>query len=315
MVVYPAQYESDVVLRDGSTLRLRPIRPADAAGLRELYDRLSRESLYFRFFTVPVGRAPDVSQLVLADFDNEFVLVAECGSRLSGVASYSRDPKSSDRAEVAFAIADALQGRGVGTRMLELLAGIARDHDIRTFDAYVLHDNERMMRVFVDSGFDVERRLDGGMFHVVLSLEPTAVYEAKTALRSQAAATASMKVFFEPTAAVVIGANRERGKIGSEILHNLIAGGFTGRLAAVHPSASSIDGVPAYPKATAIAGDIDLAVICVPRAYVSAAVDDCIAKGVKALVIISAGFGETGARRTRARTGTFSRRCERPASA
>lgn len=294
MAAYPTQYESDVVLRDGSTLRLRPVRPDDGEGLRELHDRLSRESLYFLFSTVPNWNLPEVSRLLHADYDDEFALVAESGGRLSGVASYSRDPKSPERAEVTFTIADALQGRGVGTRMLETLADIARDHHIRTFDAYVLHDNERMTRVFLDSGFEVERRLESGVFHVVLSLEPTSTYEARAAERSQAAATTSMKSVFDPRAVVVVGANRERGKIGSEILHNLIAGGFTGRLFAVHPSASSIDGVPAYPRVTIISESIDLAVICVPCANVSAVVDDCITKGVKALVIISAGFGETG---------------------
>src|SRR5262249_32120083 len=87
----------------------------------------------------------------------------------------------------------------------------------------------------------------------------------------------------------------ERGRIGAEILHNIIAGGFGGHLAVVHPSAASVQGVAAFPSVTAVPGEIDLAVICVPCAAVAAAVDDCIAKGVKALVIISAGFGETGA--------------------
>jgi acetyl coenzyme A synthetase (ADP forming)-like protein len=294
MAAYPAQYESDVVLRDGSTLRLRPVRPGDADGLRDLHERLSRESLYFRFFSVPAGHAPEVSRLLRADYDNEFVLVAESGGRLSAVASYTRDPTSPERAEVAFTIADALHGRGIGTRMLEALAGIARDHLIRTFDAYVLYDNDRMLRVFLDSGFEVTRRRDGGMYHVALSLDPTDRYEAWSAKRSQAAATASMKSFFEPRAVAVVGANRERGKIGAEVLHNLLAGDFTGRLVAVHPSASSIAGIPAYPRVTSIPWDIDLAVICVPCADVSAVVDDCVTKGVKALVIISAGFGETG---------------------
>ena len=151
-----------------------------------------------------------------------------------------------------------------------------------------------MLHVFRDSGFEVERRLEGGIFHVALSLAPTALYEAKAAERSQLAATASMRSFFEPHAVAVIGANRERGKIGSEVLHNIIAGDFTGQLFVVHPSAASIDGVPAYPTVTAIPGEVDLAVICVPCAAVSTVVDDCIAKGVKALVVISAGFGETG---------------------
>jgi acetyl coenzyme A synthetase (ADP forming)-like protein len=293
--VYPSQYEADIVARDGSTLRLRPVRPDDGEGLRALYGRLSGESLYFRFHGTPAATEAEVSRLLGADYQSEFALVAEAGGRLSGVATCLRDPRSPDRAEVAFTVADALQGRGIGTRMLELLAAVARDHGIRWFDAYVLHENEQMMRVFLDSGFEVERRLDSGVFHVSFPLAPTATYEARAAERSQAAATASMKSFFEPRAVVVIGASRQRGKIGSEILHNLVAGGFTGRLFAVHPSADSIDGVPAFPRVTAIPDPVDLAVVCVPRAQVSGVVDDCIAKGVRALVVITAGFGETGA--------------------
>jgi acetyl coenzyme A synthetase (ADP forming)-like protein len=291
---YPVQYESDVVLRDGSTLRLRPVRQEDAPGLQDFYDRLSPDSLHFRFHGALASRVSEVSRLLGVDNENDFVLVAEAGGRVSGVALYLRDRRSARRAEVAFAIADALQGRGVGPRMLEVLAGLARDHGIRTFDAYVLHDNQRMTQVFLDSGFEVERRIEGGVFHVTLSLEPTALYETKAAERSQLAATASMRSFFEPKAVAVIGANRERGRIGSEILHNLIAGGYRGRLFAIHPSATSIDGVPAYPAVTTVPENVDLAVICVPCAAVSAVVDDCILKGVKALVIISAGFGETG---------------------
>jgi RimJ/RimL family protein N-acetyltransferase len=238
---YPSHYEFDVVLRDGSTLRLRPVRPDDGEALGQLYARLSEESRYLRYFAFS-PRAREVARVLRADHDNEFVLVAESGGRLSGAASYSRDPKSPDRAEVAFTIADALQGRGIGTRMLETLAGIAREHRIRIFDAYVLQSNDRMMRVFLDSGFEVERRLEDGVFHVVLALEDSGAFEAKAAERSRAAATASMKHFFEPATVAVVGANRERGKIGSEILHNLVAGGFRGRLFAIHPSASSIGG-------------------------------------------------------------------------
>ena len=103
-----------------------------------------------------------------------------------------------------------------------------------------------------------------------------------------------MRRFFCPRSVVVVGANRERGKIGAEVLHNLVAGGFTGALAAVHPTAPAIDGVPAYPTVRDVPGDVDLAVICVPAARVLAVVDDCLAKKVKALVVITAGFRETG---------------------
>ena len=131
--------------------------------------------------------------------------------------------------------------------------------------------------------------------HVVLLLAETGDFRHKSAERSQAEATASMKAFFAPRSVVVVGANRERGKIGAEVLHNLTAAGFTGRVFAVHPSADVIDGVKAYGSVGAIPEDVDLAVICVPAASVLAVVDECTAKGVKAIVVISAGFGETGA--------------------
>ena len=114
-----------------------------------------------------------------ADRKNDCVLVAEAGGHIGGAAVYFREPQAPDRAEVAFAIADALQGRGVGTRMLEALAGIARDHRITTFDAYVLQDNRRMMQVFIDSGFETHRQLEGGVFHVVLAFDLTAQFETR----------------------------------------------------------------------------------------------------------------------------------------
>jgi acetyl coenzyme A synthetase (ADP forming)-like protein len=158
----------------------------------------------------------------------------------------------------------------------------------------VLSNNTQMMRVFEDSGFELLRKLDAGVYHVVLTLQPTDVYLVRAAERSRAAASASMRAVFEPASIAVVGANRERGRIGSEVLHNLVVSGYTGRLYAVHPAAASVDGISAYARVTNIPGPLDLAVICVPAAQVLPVVDDCIEKGVKAVVVISAGFGETG---------------------
>ena len=205
-------YESDVVLRDGSTLRLRLVDLGDREGLIELYDGLSPRSRRSRFFATTSSSGEEVSRLLRADPKRDCVLVAEASGRISGTAAYFHERQAPDRAEVAFAIEDALQGRGVGTRMLEVLAGIARDHRITTFDAYVQHDNPQMMQVFLDSGFEVQRELQGGVFHVALALTQSARYETLAAERSRTAATASMKSFFEPRTVVIIGANRERGK-------------------------------------------------------------------------------------------------------
>ena len=187
------------------------------------------------------------------------------------------------------------QGHGIGTRLLEHLARRAREQRITQFDAYVMADNRRMLDVFRDSGFAVTTAVEDRLYHVSVDLDLTSVFQEKAAARSQAAAAESMKGFFEPRVVAVVGANRQRGRIGSEILQNLREAGFTGRIVPVHPSAAEIGGLPAYARVQDIDGPVDLAIVVVPAAQVLAAVDDCIAKQVRAICVISAGFGECDA--------------------
>ena len=284
---------TDVVLRDGSTVCVRQVTVADVDTLREFLISLSSESLYFRFLGICALTRDRVRALV--DNPGGTAIAAESGGRVVAFAGFYRDPAHGDRAEVAFAVADALQGHGIGTRLLEYLAGLAREQGIRTFDAYVLAGNRRMLDVFRDSGFAMTTVNERGVLQVSLSLLVTPAFEAKSATRSQAAATASMKAFFEPRGVAVIGANRERGKIGSEILHNLVTAGFRGAIVPVHPTAPEIEGLRAYPRIADIPGAIDLALVVVPAAQVQTAVDDCLARGIRAICVISAGFSECDA--------------------
>jgi acetate---CoA ligase (ADP-forming) len=284
----------DVVLRDGSTIALRSVRDSDVEALVAFFNALSPESRYFRFFGVPNLDRAMVERLVPASGATGTALVGECGGRIVAFAGYYRAAGDFYRAEVAFTIADALHGRGIGTRLLERLADIARAEHIRTFDAFVLAQNRKMTDVFLDSGYRVSRRMDSGVFHVELSLEMTPDYVEKAARRSQLAAVASMKAFFEPRTVAVVGANRERGGIGAEILHNLQAAGFTGTVIPVHPRAEHLQGLRAYARVVDIPGSVDLAIIVVPATQVQACVEDCLTKGVRALCVISAGFGESG---------------------
>jgi acetyl coenzyme A synthetase (ADP forming)-like protein len=283
----------DVVLRDGSTLTLRPGCDADVPALLEFFRALSPHSAYMRFMGFPSLDADRVRRFATTDPSIGYSLLGESGGRIVAAAGYYRTV-TPDCAEVAFAIADAMQGRGIGTRMLDRLADIARLEGIRTFEAEVLGENRKMMTVFVDSGYELTSRLDRGVMHFVLSLERTPDLVEKAARRSQIAATASMKAFFEPASIAVVGANRERGKIGSEILHNLRSAGFTGSIAPVHPTAKEIEGLPAYRRVIDIPGPVDLAVVAVPAPHVLDAVDDCLAKGVRGICVISAGFSEAG---------------------
>jgi acetyl coenzyme A synthetase (ADP forming)-like protein len=264
--------------------------PADLPVLRELRDKYAggeAETSLAPGHDAPFADEPPASGRV--------VLVGETGGQVVAVASFVRDIARPDRAEIYFAIVPPLQGRGVGTRMLESLARVAWSSDIRYFDAWVRRDNDPVLHMLMDSGFSAERSLQDGVCHVSLSLAHTADYRERAADRSEQAAAASMRAFFEPRTVAIVGASRERGKIGAEILHNMKRDGYTGRLFAVHPSATSIDDVPAVPRVSDIPGDVDLVVVSVPARLVLDVVDDCIIKGVKALVIITAGFAETGA--------------------
>jgi acetyl coenzyme A synthetase (ADP forming)-like protein len=283
----------DVVLRDGSTLTLRPGREQDVPALLEFFNCLSPRSAYQRFLGFPKLDCAKVRRFAATDPAEGYSIVGESNRRIVAAAGYYRTGEP-DRAEVALAIADGSQGRGIGTRMLDRLADVARDRGIRAFEADVLGENKKMIDVFVDSGYELTRHVDRGVIHFVLSLDRTPGVVERAARRSQIAATASMKAFFEPKSIAVVGANRERGKIGAEILHNLRSAGFTGTLTPVHPTASDIQGLRAYRRVADIPGAVDLAVIAVPSDRVLEAVDDCLAKGVRGICVISAGFSESG---------------------
>jgi acyl-CoA synthetase (NDP forming) len=108
------------------------------------------------------------------------------------------------------------------------------------------------------------------------------------------AVSSSLRPFFAPRSIAVIGAGRTRGGIGAEIFNNLVSGGFTGDVFAVNPHGHTINGTPAWPTVSAVPWPVDLAVIAVPCEAVEGAIDDCIAAHVPAIVVISAGFAETG---------------------
>lgn len=293
-IEYPLQFESDVVLRTGRTMHIRPIRPEDRERLVGFYERLSPESLHARFFAVLRPEVAAASSPVNVDYDREFGAVAEIGGEIEGVAHYFAFRKRPEAAEVAFAISDAAQGCGAGTKLLETLVVAAREHGIERFEAEVLADNNRMLDVFLCMGFDVVRRTKEGVVHLEFPIAPTAEAAERAAKRSQSAAYASMRPVFAPRSIAVIGASRRPGQLGREVLHNLRASGFTGELFAINPNADEIDGVRAYASLRETNAHVELVIIAVPSELVEAALDDCIANQVAAVVVISAGFGEVG---------------------
>jgi acetyl coenzyme A synthetase (ADP forming)-like protein len=293
--------EGDVVLRDGSTVRVRQIRPDDEQRLLEFYRGLSKESRWLRFFS-PISDAVLESQAhrdVTAQ-SGTFGLVASTGpgERLVGHALFATLPaepgRVSDHAEVAFAIADDFQGRGLATILLGQLAEVASRNGITTFEAETLAANHRMLGVFRHSGFHVKVSVETGQLHVTFPTSLTAEAIDKFEQREWTAAVNALRLFLHPRSVAVIGASRSAGTIGGEIFRNLISYGFQGPVYPVNPSAEVVQSVMAYPSIEAISGPVDLAVIVVPASLVVKAAEECGRKGVRALVVISAEFAEVG---------------------
>jgi acetyl coenzyme A synthetase (ADP forming)-like protein len=200
------------------------------------------------------------------------------------------------RAEIAFDIPDAEQGRGIGTLLLEHLVRIARGGDIASFIAEVEVDNRAMLEVFAHSGFVVRETRDAPTCHVEFPIADTEQFIAAAARREREAAARSLGAFFAPRSVAVIGASRSPGGIGRAILDNLIRDGFRGPIYPIHPSATEIAGRPCFRSLAAVGAPIDLAVIAVPAAGVPDVVAQCAAAGVRGVVVISAGFAEAGGR-------------------
>jgi acetate---CoA ligase (ADP-forming) len=286
--------DGDVVLHDGSTVHIRVMRPSDEAGLYELLTSLSPESRWLRFYCEQSSAALAAEAHRELDLAHAFGLIATSGpdERLVGHAFYV--VVENHKAEVAFTIANNFQGRGLGTILLCQLAEVAAANDISIFEAEVVATNSNMLRVFRASGFPLEVNAQAGQLQVTFPTSFTPEAHRQFEQRDSIASANALRLFFEPRGVAVIGASRQRGTIGGEILHNLIAYGYKGKVYPVNPSAASIENLTAYPSIEKIQDTVDLAVIVVPFAKVSEVARECGRKGVKALVVISAGFAETG---------------------
>jgi len=293
-LAYPAHREADVVLRDGSTVHVRPVRREDAAQVRSMFEGMSDASRWLRFFAAFPNLGPVVRWATEVDYDGRCGLVATAGGLVVGHAGYERDAERSQRAEVAFAITDAWQGKGLGTLLLGELAEVADKAGITTFTAEVLPENHRMAQVFRDSGFPVTLHSLPGALLVELPTALTPEGLDRFERRDQVAAVAAVRALLAPRSVAVVGASRTRGTVGGELFHNLLAAGFEGPVYPVNPAVPVVQSVLAYPSVLDVPGPVDLAVVAVPAARVVDVVRQCAAKGVRGLVVISAGFAETG---------------------
>ncbi|MFI5960088.1 GNAT family N-acetyltransferase [Cryptosporangium sp. NPDC051539] len=299
---------TEALLADGTVVLVRPVRPADADGLRHLHVDASGTSRRMRFFSTGDVTARAYADHLAHPDDGHLALVAVRGEEILGVASaeppipHGRPADAPPEAEVALMVADRHHHTGVGTLLLEHLAAAARHAGLTRFTADVLAENRAMMTVFVNAGFTMSAaRPEASTVTVSVDLTGTAVLAYAVAERERRADAASIAPVLAPRSVVVVGAGRHSGGVGHSVLSNLLASGFTGAVAAVNRHASpgsSIAGAPAFAAVTDVPGPIDLAVIAVPAAAVAASIADCGRAGVRAVVVLSSGFAEAGGRDT-----------------
>jgi RimJ/RimL family protein N-acetyltransferase len=177
----PSNGTGQAVLRDGTTVQIRPVTPGDKDRLIELFYRLSPRSVYFRYFrTKQRLTEADLSELTDVDFDRSGALAAtlveNSEERIVGVIRYrvTAESPSGRCAEVNFTVADQHQGRGIGKLLLRHLVPLARSRGIVEFEAYVLPENKRMLSVFARSGFEVKQEMESDVVHITFPIKTNA---------------------------------------------------------------------------------------------------------------------------------------------
>ncbi|MCQ4084806.1 GNAT family N-acetyltransferase [Streptomyces sp. RB6PN25] len=284
---------SYALLADGTTIEIRPVEPDDLKMVRRFNRAMSPDNLYLRFFSISRRAAEQEAQRVCRPPDPDHVaLLAWLGDRVVGIASYERTA-TAGVAEVAFAVADDLHGHGIATLLLEHLVSIGRARHVEAFCAQTLAENSAMLRVFADAGLSVERRLEGNVVEVTMPIPKVAAlteadaYLDAVSRRESLADIESLRPLLRPVSVVVVGASRRPGTVGRSILHNIISGGYSGRVYAVNPHAKRLGAIRCLPSVADLPEPVDLAVVAVPPASVPGVAEECGRRGVRGLVVIT----------------------------
>lgn len=297
----PALYQESaaqgrVILRDGSSATVRIAQNGDAEILANFFKALSPESRRRRFFSESKPGMDMIESLCDASNPRQQMTllvsrVTDGADRIIATGSYiAHDEKT---AEFAVAVDDAFQGKGIGGLILERLSVLAVSHGFIHFLAITNPNNQAMLETFRNSGFELKEQFKDGMVQIDMAVTPGEASVARSEMRDRLSTAASIRPFFKPNAVAVVGASREPGSIGYRIMEQLVTNRFNGPVYPINPKGGVICSIRAYKSVREIPEQVDLAIIVVPKKFVLTVVDDCAARGVKAVVVISAGFAET----------------------
>jgi acetyl coenzyme A synthetase (ADP forming)-like protein len=285
-----------LILRDGTTVRVRPCKPADAPVVRQFLARNEERTGTESALRERAGGRLSIEEL--CDCEHPALRLSllalrtvEGERRVVGAASYVATDDGA--AEIALGVDEGFRGLGLATALVERIAQAAAHQGHRRLTVRLAEENRRLLEVLRSSGYALDEDPQRGIAAVDLLTQGDEARE-RGELRDRLAAAASMHFFFHPRAVAVVGASRDEESLGFRTLHGLVLNRFHGPVYAVNPKADSVGAIPCYPSMQDLPGPVDLAIILVPWRHVEAVVDDCAAAGVQALVVISAGFAETG---------------------
>ncbi|HYT53146.1 MAG TPA: GNAT family N-acetyltransferase [Verrucomicrobiae bacterium] len=287
-----------LILRDGTTATIQVTKFEDQEAMTKFFASLSDESKSRRFFSL----VPPPRKLIdfFCDSSNPRKQLTLIVTRLSErrprvIATGTYVALDETTAEVAMAVDDNFQGKGIGTLLLERLALLAVANGIVRFRATTRVENRPMLDVFRNSGFECHTHLDEQYVEVDFSVVPTQSSVARWEMRDRISTAASLRPFFHPRSVAVVGASRSPNNIGTRIFNAILGAGFKGSVYPVNPKADVVASLKAYPSLRELPQAPDLVVVAVPANTVNAVIDDCAARGVRAVIVITAGFAEIGA--------------------
>lgn len=290
-----ANYREFVLLKDGRSILLRLAAPEDADRVEQFINSRTRQTLALRFMA-GVARVSRkfVEDLCECDPRRWACLLAVEGEdqRILGLGNYVGD--GGNLAEVAFLVAEEDQGRGIATLILEKLGGLAAGAGYVGFEAEVLFENQKMVRVFRDSGFETRQALEGGIIHVRFPLNAPEALRERAATRERVAVANSLVPLLRPKTVAVVGASRDPSSLGNALFRNILQGRFKGTIYPVNPRAQAIEGVRAYPSVSDLPEAPDLVILAVSASKVYPVARRALDMGTRGLLVLAAGFAETG---------------------
>ena len=210
-----------LILRDGTTATVRLARPDDHAAMTDFFRRLSKNSRRLRFFSL----AEPNHKLIEAFCDDSDQRKRLClvvtraagrGERIIASANYVALDETSG--EIAFAVDDAFQGKGIASLLLERLAVLAARNGFHRLCALTLPENQPMLEIFRASGFEFHSRANDGVVEIDISVTPSQSSVERAEFRDRVATAASLRPFFQPAAVAVVGASRNPKNIGTRVL-------------------------------------------------------------------------------------------------